>query len=156
LAAAPAAGVLGGEGILGGLSAGEILGALGRAAGLVGAFATVLTLPGQPKAPPTVRHYTTAANALLIRTSGELRVGPDGKGLVYFTSDLYVSGEFAQQKLSLERTPVGFFEIPTSQIPGLQYRGAVSPHYGQPGGATEYTAPGPIPIGEAQFILIGP
>jgi RHS repeat-associated protein len=81
-------------------------------------------------------HYTTAAGQAGIEASGTIRPGVDGR--VYVTPTMYLTGAQAQTSLSLRATPTGYFVIPMSRLPGLQGPSTVTPHWGQPGGGTEY------------------
>ena len=122
---------------------------------LIGLFACVLSLTGNSSTSPSLRHYTTQEGADGIREDSGL-IQPSGDGITYLTHDIFFSGQVAQDRLSLRRRPVGYFSISTHTLRGLQFRGPVKPDNGGGGGGSEYVVPGPVSIGGARFVPIGP
>lgn len=91
-----------------------------------------------------VRHYTTREAAESIVKGGQINPGKSGK--IWTTPDEYASGAQARAKLSLDKTPDGYFEIPTCRIQCPSAPSKVEPWAGQPGGGIEITTDFPIDI----------
>lgn len=92
-----------------------------------------------------LRHYTTREAAEAITKGGSIEPGAQS-GKIWLTPDRYASGAEARAKLALNKTPDGYFEIPTCRVTCPSAPGRVEPYYGQPGGGTEITTEFPIDI----------
>jgi hypothetical protein len=104
---------------------------------------------GDPSA-TTLRHYTTSANAELIKTSGLIRPG-ETSGKIWLTPDPYPNGPAAKSALALPTTPDGYFDVPTDRIVSPSAPGRVEPTDDGPGGGTEITTESPIDSGGLEF-----
>lgn len=128
-------------------SSGVLRGLLARAGGGVITFLASL-LTGDTPQDPDFRHYTDDLGAAGIQSSGVIR--PSSDGIVYVTPTLYRSGAEARQALELRQTPVGYFLVPRSRLPGL------APLPPTSGGGIQYGAPGPVNATGLDYIPIGP
>ena len=91
-----------------------------------------------------VRHYTTREAAESIMKGGQINPGKSGK--IWITPEKFASGAQARAKLSLDKTPDGYFEIPMCRIHCPSAPSKVEPWAGQPGGGIEITTEFPIDI----------
>jgi hypothetical protein len=82
-----------------------------------------------------MRHYTDDPGRHGIERVGLITRSADGR--VYLTPDPYESGEVARDRLALQRTPTGYFEVPEERLHGLSQPRQVEPHRGARGGGTE-------------------
>ncbi len=96
-----------------------------------------LFIPGAELEEEVFYRYITEGEIEPIRNTQLLRGGnPDA---TYFTKELYDNGLEAQQKLSLKQTPTYRVKFKVTNNPNLELNGTeVKPHYGQPGGGTEW------------------
>lgn len=85
-----------------------------------------------------VRHYTTSGAAESIAKGGSIEPGLNS-GKIWVTPDRYASGAEARAKLALDKTPDGYFEIPTCRVKCPTGPSPVAPWNGQPGGGIEIT-----------------
>jgi hypothetical protein len=101
-----------------------------------------------------VYHYTTADNALRIVRDGMIlpRNGP----IVYVTNVEYPSGRLAQVELDMKTTPQGYFRIPMQHVEGRIVWGPIKVIHGHAGVGYEGRVLGPIPVGGAVWVPIGP
>ena len=89
-----------------------------------------------------VRHYTTDEGAAGIRAQGSIQPSADGN--TYLTPDSYADGPSAQAGLNLDKTPTGYFELPTPP-------GSPPPTPVAGGTGTEIPIPGPVPLPPGTF-----
>jgi len=79
----------------------------------LGALSLVLSIPGDAQVPQYLYHFTSAYGQII--QSGALIPSPQ-TGKLFLTPDTYQNRAVAQDKLSLERQPTGFFSIPIDQV----------------------------------------
>jgi hypothetical protein len=83
-----------------------------------GAVQKLLPAPGQSSFSqkyPVLRHYTNAREA--IAKSGKIRLG-EVSGKIWLTPDSYTSAAEAEEALTLDKIPGGYYEIPLGEIKG--------------------------------------
>ena len=100
-----------------------------------------------------LRHYTTSEAAEAISKGGSINPGASGK--IWLTPDKYASGAEARAKLALNKTPDGYFEIPTCRVSCPSPPSRVQPYYGQPGGGIEFTTGSSIDVSGLTFRRLG-
>ncbi len=89
-----------------------------------------------------MRHYTDEAGRQGIERLGLITPSADGR--VYLTPDSYDSGRAARERLSLTRTPTGYFTIPDENLSGVSEPEFVEAHRALPGGGVEVSVTHPI------------
>jgi hypothetical protein len=100
---------------------------------------------------PSVFHYTTNENRVLIEGSGEILPG-QSSGLAWVTPTAYDTAESVQSDLALPNTPDGYFIIPFQNVRSTLIWSTVAPNFGFPGGGIEGTTPLSIPIGGSVWV----
>ena len=85
---------------------------------------------------------------------GEITPGSSGK--IWVTPDEYLDGVTAQQRLAVDKTPGGYFEIPICRVSCPSPPSPVDPWYSQPGGGIEITTTSPIDVTGLKFRTYGP
>jgi hypothetical protein len=146
------------EGITGsGVSAEALTAAVLRTlatGGFVAATALVTSsISGDTRKQDYYLHYTTAAGRDGIRDFGAVKQSV-ADGFTYLTQIRYDSSAMAQDQLSLENAPVGYFRIPAANVEpaGLPNEVGPKPEFGTRGGGIEFRVPRPISIEGATWV----
>jgi RHS repeat-associated protein len=123
---------------------------LSRALGGVGMLLIPSTIGKEP-ANFGVFHYTNNAARDAIIATGAILPGQTS-GLAWVTPTAYDTALAAQQDLSLNNPPDGYFIIPSYNLNTPLTWSPVAPMFGQPGGGIEGTTPSPIPVTSAIWV----
>lgn len=124
--------------------------AAGAGLRLLGVFGALLSLAGDTPQNLYLYHFTNDVGYQGIIVDRIIVPGPDG--YVYLTPTPYQSSTYAQQQLSMSRTPAGYFQIPTNDVGPFNPPTIVQPANGQPGGGLETRVPHPVSIENALWI----
>lgn len=100
-----------------------------------------------------VNRYMSRAEADATIESGLARGGRDG--ITFVTNDFYSTASSAQKALALPNAPevMLILGVPSS---AFSLPSTVRPDYGQPGGGTERTGTGQIPVKVLGIVILKP